>query len=157
MDMQTKIKAGAQRDALEYRDIIGYLAERFTETTEQATERMEIIAELVRETPKSAGVAAEFLGLSGQQMNLCLEVLGVLSPAWIDEIVEDEVRVFDAAGEAIRSAVIATSAAKGYNIAAARHALNKALEDVADGRKSLADATATLGVTEDVLAAYRDA
>lgn len=118
MDMANKIKGEALRDAQEYRDIVDYLADRYNETIEEAAERVEICAEMVRENPESAGVAAEFLGLSSRQLNLCLGVLGVIDSAAIEAIVAEEARMFDEAGEAIRSAVIAVSEYKGYNIAA---------------------------------------
>lgn len=157
MSMESKIKAEAQRDALEYRDIIVYLGERFNEDEEQTKERVEIVCELVRETPGAAGAAAEFLGLSPRQINLVLEVRGVKAPQWIAQIIADEVSMFDAAGEAIRAAIIAVSEVKGYNIAAARYALNAGLEDIHDGRKTLAEVAQSLGITQEVLIAYRDA
>lgn len=157
LSLSEKIEEEAKRNAAQYSEILKALQERFSETPEQVLERVEIIGELCRERPESTGAAAEFLGLTGGEINLVLDVLGVTKPVWIEDLIAEEVRLFDLAGEAIRSAIIAVSNSKGYNIAAARQAINEGLEAVAEGGKTLGEVASELGVTEAELIAYRDA
>lgn len=157
LTLSEKIEAEARGNTAQYNDVMKALQERFNETPEQALERVEIIGELCRERPESTGAAAEFLGLTGGEINLVLDVLGVTKPVWLEGLIAEEVRLFDLAGEAVRSAIIAISNSKGYNIAAARQAINEGLEAVADGGKTLGEVAERLGVTEADLVAYRDA
>lgn len=157
MTLQDSINNRAASDAGEYKEILAYVAERFGEDQKDAAERVAILAELVAENPDAASVSAEFLGITPRQFNVAMCVLGIAKPAWMDDVIADEVKRFDEAGEAIRVAVKAVCNRKGWNIAAARFDINLALERVADGRQSLADAAGELGIEAAVLEAYRDA
>lgn len=124
MDLQGSINNRAAGDAGEYDDILAYIGQRFGEDEKQAAERLEIVAGLVGEKPEAAGASAEFLGITPRQINVVLSVLGVVKPAWMADVIADEVRRFDEAGEGIRAAVMATGTQANH--ARALNAINAA-------------------------------